>query len=72
MNSVVDISVKQLPITIDDLTRNYDKNLRADGIILDFSIAFNTVPTDGIILDFSKAFDTVLGSVVELVIKLII
>ena len=56
MNSVVDISVKQLPITIDDLTRNYDKNLRADGIIL----------------DFSKAFDTVLGSVVELVIKLII
>ena len=28
-------------------------------MILDFSKAFDTVPTDGIILDFSKAFDTV-------------
>ena len=34
----------QLGITIDDLTRNFDKGLQTDIAILDFSKAFDTVP----------------------------
>ena len=33
-------------MTIDDLSRNYDKNLQTDIAILDFSKAFDTVPHD--------------------------
>ena len=36
----------QLAITIDDLTRNYGRNLQTDIAILDFSKAFDTVPHD--------------------------
>ena len=36
----------QLAVTIDDLSRNYDKNLQTDIAILDFSKAFDTVPHD--------------------------
>ena len=36
----------QLAITINHLSRNYDKNLQTDIIILDFSKAFDTVPHD--------------------------
>ena len=58
----------QLAVTIDDLTRNSDRNLQTDVVILDFSKAFDTVPHDrllhklenygirGNLLKWSKSF----------------
>ena len=44
----------QLALTLDDIVRNFDRNIQTDVVVLDFSKAFDKVPHDRLLLKLSS------------------